>query len=262
MLAAGAPCGTVISSSTVWPELATGLTMLAYLGLLTVADGYRSDLSTGRRVTAWALQGFGFVSVSVGEVLNLLNLRRDRCGHVVSSGAATGAMWLLVIGLAAIMAGSFTRAGAEWLAFGAVGLTDLWLLAVLAASPIPHRPTVVVILATHGAATWLATWWSRQVRGARPAIRAKVSEAGWLLVGGWLIIALLGIASIGQRAGLLLPDSTVIQVLVSAAVLLALGPGRTKYIEAVEEISDARPLPDRLSLVRHFIARQLRAARH
>jgi hypothetical protein len=208
-------------------------------------------------VTAWALQGFGFIGVGVGEVLNLLNLTRDRCGHVVSSGAATAASWLLVAGLAAIMAGSFIKAGAEWLAFAAVGLMDLWLLAVLAPIPMPHRPTVIVILATHGAATWLATWWSRQVRGARRATRAKVSEAGWLLTAGWLIIALLGIASIGQRAGVLLPDSTVIQVLVVAAVLLALGPGRTKYIEAVEEIGNARPLPDRLSWLRHFLARRV-----
>lgn len=178
------------------------------------------------------LQILGVLLVLTGSVLAFF-ARTDGCGHVDGTvGALSG--WFAFGGLPLIMPGSTIRASTEWIAFSAITVADSWLFLLLCMGSVYHRAALLVMLGTHGLCTGVASWWSRRTRSGERTTKAKASEAGRVLAGGWLALVLLGIASTTDHDPGLTPDTTFVTVLVITAIGVVMGTGYTRYVEAVE----------------------------
>jgi len=229
-----------------WYYLLTLLLALCSIGvLLWIANGYSSPARRKAVIGGRLVEVAGMTAALIGAVLISFFAHRDRCGHTV--GAGTLGTWLLVAGLAGFAVGTLIRASTEWISFAVVVIADLWLLAVLAWSQVAHRAAIAVILGTHALCTSLTVAWSRRTRAAERSIKAKASEAGRQLAAAWLIIALLYLAWSGVPNGSTLPETTVLNVFVIAAIVLVTGTGYTKYTEAMAALGDRQPPSDRLT---------------
>ncbi len=96
-----------------------------------------------------------------------------------------------------------------------------------------HRVPLLVMLGTHGLCTSVASWWSYRTRSLDRLTKAKASEAGRVLAGGWLALVLLGIASTTEHDVSIAPGTTFVTVLVITAIGVVIGTGYTRYVEAV-----------------------------
>jgi hypothetical protein len=172
------------------------------------------------------------------------NLHTNSCGRVVGSTGDIAA-WAMLAAVVSFLAGAVLSAeGAGWAAIAAVAATDLGLMPLFLGTHQPDQAAILVLLGAHGGCTAIAAWWSRQIRAGTKPARAKAGETGRILIGGWLALLLLTVATSGGPVTRLLPDSTFINLFVIVAIGTLTGTGYTKYVEA--KADTGRPEPDRL----------------
>ncbi len=160
-----------------------------------------------------------------------VNSRQPHCGGGDATGAAQAD--LTVLAMALFMLGTACRTGSEWIAMAATVVVDLSLVWLLLGLDVAHRGEFSDILAVHAVCTAVASYWSRAVRGAPRHLRAKASEAGRILAGGWIIIVAVGFAGLGEHNGAdtFLSDTMWIGLFIAGAIAAVLGTGYTKYVE-------------------------------
>ncbi len=95
-----------------------------------------------------------------------------------------------------------------------------------------NRFAIAVLFSVHAVSSFIAAYWAWCLVTASDARYAKATEAGRLLAGGWLAVALLGLSSLHSRDLHLVPDSALFGLIAVAAATSILGTGYTKYVEA------------------------------
>jgi hypothetical protein len=212
--------------------------------LLWVAASYPQHDQLRMRILGRTMIGLGEMLMVAAWVTSLLAAKPDQCGH--RHGAEASALpWMALGAAVAIMLGIRVLTSTEWAPVAVLAVADLVLCVLDLLGSYPDRAEIAVLFATHGLCSVTAAWWSRRCRGASNRIRAKASETARILVGGWLIYALLNAASAGAPStDKPLTQSALAAVFVVTAITAIMGTGYTKYVEAHEDANlSARTIP-------------------
>lgn len=183
------------------------------------------------------------------------------CATAKSAGTAQTNLTVAV--LVMFMVGTAWRTGTEWIAIASTVVLDASLICLIPGLRLAHRGEYIDVLVVHGICTAVASGWSRALRGAAPAERAKASEAGRVLAGSWLVIIAIGFAGYGQHDGAdtFLTDSTLIGLFIGGAIAAVLGSGYTKYAEARRDCSSPPAVaPDVFTYAHRFAVQRARRA--
>ncbi len=114
--------------------------------------------------------------------------------HTGTCGLTTGRAgeveaWLFFTTIVLIVCGTvLATQNTMWVAIAAVAVADFGLVPSFLGQHQSHRPIILVVLMVHGACTAVAAGWSRRIRAGSPAARAKATEPGRILAGGWLVL--------------------------------------------------------------------------
>lgn len=238
-------CTPPAVSSTAWPSavlLVGGLMMLWVIVLKTESTAGDRARRFGRILIGGA--GLCFTAALVLYVIS----KYPRCGSHDAAGAMQAD--LTVLSMALFMLGTAWRTGSEWIAIAATVVVDVSLMWFLLGLAVAHRGEYLDILTVHAVCTAIASYWSRAVRSAPRNLRAKASEAGRILAGGWLIIVAVGFAGLGEHGGAdtFLTDTMWIGLFIGGAIAAVLGTGYTKYVEVrCDTVKLAAPPADLLT---------------
>jgi len=202
--------------------------------LMTLASDYdkRSGRGLRRLIGLWVC--WPAVALSAGGAIFFSSVApRDGCGSRTgwqSDLSVALMLAFIVLGVLGFIC-IYERTG--WLLLVLLGCGDVGVMVMLEADRQQHdRMAIIVLFLVHAASSFIAADWARRLRAASDVRYVKATEPGRFLGGGWLAVALLGLASLHSQDLHLIPDTSLFGLIVVGAATGILGSGYTKYVEA------------------------------